>query len=151
MWNSHKIDETGSRSNARGIWMPLLFTSCSLYKHGNFSKQTMNLHVYWYIHVYIWCIDFFSCHDSCLIFSIFLLCTPKQAAFHLYSQTLGYQINDVETGYYADGEDAYAMRCDFKKKAAEESMKEIEDGKTFFVIVIDTWILSIWIWWNDEK
>ena len=35
------------------------------------------------------------------------------AAFHLYSQTLGYTIADVEKGYYADGEDAYSMRKDF--------------------------------------
>eukprot|EP01035_Chromulina_nebulosa_P020936 gene20936-27137_t len=37
------------------------------------------------------------------------------AAFHLYSQTLGYKISGIEKGYYADGEDAYAMKCEFKK------------------------------------
>jgi ribosomal protein S18 acetylase RimI-like enzyme len=36
----------------------------------------------------------------------------NMAAYHLYSQTLGYNIDDVEKGYYADGEDAYAMKCD---------------------------------------
>jgi peptide alpha-N-acetyltransferase len=46
----------------------------------------------------------------------------NMAAFHLYSQTLGYQIDDVEKGYYADGEDAYAMRCVFKKKDKVESL-----------------------------
>ena len=40
----------------------------------------------------------------------------NQAAFHLYNVTLNYQVNEVETGYYADGEDAYDMRCYFKKK-----------------------------------
>ena len=30
----------------------------------------------------------------------------NRAAFHLYSQTLDYEIRDVERGYYADGEDA---------------------------------------------
>ena len=40
----------------------------------------------------------------------------NRAAFHLYSQTLGYTINEVEKGYYADGEDAYAMRLYFNKK-----------------------------------
>ena len=35
------------------------------------------------------------------------------AAFHLYSQTLGYIIADIEKSYYADGEDAYSMRKDF--------------------------------------
>lgn len=37
------------------------------------------------------------------------------AAFHLYSQTLGYKIHEVEKGYYADGEDAYSMRKTFQK------------------------------------
>lgn len=36
------------------------------------------------------------------------------AAFHLYHDTLGYEINDIEAGYYADGEDAYDMRKTFK-------------------------------------
>ncbi|CAM9491494.1 unnamed protein product [Ectocarpus sp. 8 AP-2014] len=40
----------------------------------------------------------------------------NRAAFHLYKTTLGYQINDVEKGYYADGEDAYDMRLPFPQK-----------------------------------
>ena len=43
----------------------------------------------------------------------------NRAAFHLYSVTLNYQVHDVEKGYYADGEDAYDMRCYFPKLAAE--------------------------------
>ena len=39
----------------------------------------------------------------------------NRAAFHLYSVTLVYEVNDVEKGYYADGEDAYDMRCYFQK------------------------------------
>ncbi len=39
----------------------------------------------------------------------------NRAAFHLYSQTLNYEIADIEKGYYADGEDAYSMKCTFKK------------------------------------
>jgi ribosomal protein S18 acetylase RimI-like enzyme len=49
----------------------------------------------------------------------------NHAAYHLYSQTLGYKIDEVEKGYYADGEDAYSMKCVFdvpktkgKKKTA---------------------------------
>lgn len=38
----------------------------------------------------------------------------NRAAFHLYSVTLRYQVHDVEKGYYADGEDAYDMRCYFR-------------------------------------
>jgi len=36
------------------------------------------------------------------------------AAFHLYKETLGYEINNVEAGYYADGEDAFDMRKMFE-------------------------------------
>jgi len=43
----------------------------------------------------------------------------NRAAFHLYKNTLQYEINDVEKGYYADGEDAYDMRCTFVKKEEE--------------------------------
>ncbi|KAJ0424597.1 acyl-CoA N-acyltransferase [Aspergillus carlsbadensis] len=34
------------------------------------------------------------------------------AALHLYRDTLGFQVDNVESSYYADGEDAYAMRMD---------------------------------------
>jgi hypothetical protein len=44
----------------------------------------------------------------------------NRAAFHLYSVTLKYEVNDVEKGYYADGEDAYDMRCYFKQSKEEE-------------------------------
>jgi N-alpha-acetyltransferase 10/11 len=44
----------------------------------------------------------------------------NRAAFHLYTRTLGYDINDIEKGYYADGEDAYDMRCVFKQEENEE-------------------------------
>lgn len=43
------------------------------------------------------------------------------AAFHLYSQTLGYKIEIVEKGYYADGEDAYSMKCEFKQPSADKA------------------------------
>ena len=44
----------------------------------------------------------------------------NRAAFHLYSVTLNYQVHDVEKGYYADGEDAYDMRCYFDKAVVKE-------------------------------
>lgn len=34
------------------------------------------------------------------------------AALRLYRDTLGFQVETVESKYYADGEDAYAMRMD---------------------------------------
>ena len=46
----------------------------------------------------------------------------NHAAFHLYSQTLNYTINDIEKGYYADGEDAYDMRKYFKDPKAPMSV-----------------------------
>lgn len=48
----------------------------------------------------------------------------NRAAFHLYSVTLSYVVNDVEKGYYADGEDAYDMRCYFKKENNEEDKND---------------------------
>lgn len=42
------------------------------------------------------------------------------AAKHLYIESLGYEIHDVEAKYYADSEDAFDMRCNFRKQAAEE-------------------------------
>lgn len=36
------------------------------------------------------------------------------AALHLYRDTLGFTVEKVESKYYADGEDAYAMKMDLK-------------------------------------
>mmetsp|Transcript_43613 Transcript_43613/g.120680 ORF Transcript_43613/g.120680 Transcript_43613/m.120680 type:complete len:238 (+) Transcript_43613:62-775(+) len=49
----------------------------------------------------------------------------NRAAFTLYSQTLGFEIHDIEKGYYADKEDAYDMR-----KILEAGKKKAEAGKT---------------------
>ena len=46
----------------------------------------------------------------------------NKAAFHLYTETLGYSINDIEAKYYADGEDAYDMRCYFDEKKQAEAL-----------------------------
>jgi len=49
----------------------------------------------------------------------------NRAAFHLYTQTLKYEVHDIEKGYYADGEDAYDMRNYFvKKKNRSKSCQE---------------------------
>lgn len=53
------------------------------------------------------------------------------AAYHLYSQTLGYEITKLEEGYYADGEDAYDMRMPFKgllEKREKEAAKKAAKG-----------------------
>jgi len=47
------------------------------------------------------------------------------AAFHLYTETLGFEIHDVESKYYADGEDAFDMRKPLRKR--EKKGKE-ENG-----------------------
>jgi ribosomal protein S18 acetylase RimI-like enzyme len=41
----------------------------------------------------------------------------NKGAFHLYHETLGYNIQDTEEKYYADGEDAYDMRKTFGAEA----------------------------------
>ncbi|KAI0751582.1 acyl-CoA N-acyltransferase [Daedaleopsis nitida] len=38
----------------------------------------------------------------------------NRAALGLYRDTLGFTVKDIEKGYYADGEDAYAMRLSLK-------------------------------------
>jgi peptide alpha-N-acetyltransferase len=45
----------------------------------------------------------------------------------LYSVTLRYTVNDIEKGYYADGEDAYDMRCYFKKEKEDSKENASED------------------------
>lgn len=46
------------------------------------------------------------------------------AAKHLYIDSLGYKVHDIEAKYYADAEDAYDMRCDFKEKTKENAEAE---------------------------
>jgi len=43
----------------------------------------------------------------------------NRAALHLYSNTLKFQISEIEPKYYADGEDAYAMKRDLIHMADE--------------------------------
>lgn len=38
----------------------------------------------------------------------------NSAALHLYRDTLGFTVEKTESKYYADGEDAYAMRMDLR-------------------------------------
>ncbi len=45
----------------------------------------------------------------------------NSAAKHLYVETLGYEIHDIEAKYYADAEDAYDMRCHFNR-AVEKTL-----------------------------
>jgi len=64
----------------------------------------------------------------------------NRAAFSLYSESLGFEIHDVESKYYADKEDAYDMRKMFEtglkkqeasrvKKKEKDRDKEKERGK----------------------
>jgi N-alpha-acetyltransferase 10/11 len=62
----------------------------------------------------------------------------NRAAFHLYNVTLKYEINDVEKGYYADGEDAYDMRCYFRKENGESSQQPLVEAMQNLDIAVDT-------------
>ena len=44
----------------------------------------------------------------------------NRAAFSLYTQTLGFEIHDIEAKYYADSEDAYDMRKYLKRPSKGE-------------------------------
>eukprot|EP00590_Aulacoseira_subarctica_P011701 CAMPEP_0172423770 /NCGR_PEP_ID=MMETSP1064-20121228/17727_1 /TAXON_ID=202472 /ORGANISM="Aulacoseira subarctica , Strain CCAP 1002/5" /LENGTH=152 /DNA_ID=CAMNT_0013165303 /DNA_START=371 /DNA_END=829 /DNA_ORIENTATION=+ len=50
----------------------------------------------------------------------------NRAAFHLYTHTLKYQVHDIEKGYYANGEDAYDMRCYFRNQNSSDGDKNNE-------------------------
>jgi len=55
----------------------------------------------------------------------------NRAAFALYSSTLGFEIHDIEKGYYADKEDAYDMRKMLPvgiKKAADADKSKKKKG-----------------------
>ncbi|XP_043426481.1 N-alpha-acetyltransferase 10 isoform X2 [Prionailurus bengalensis] len=61
------------------------------------------------------------CHcvaESAQLSSSLFPCSNR-AALHLYSNTLNFQISEVEPKYYADGEDAYAMKRDLTQMADE--------------------------------
>jgi peptide alpha-N-acetyltransferase len=55
------------------------------------------------------------------------------AAIHLYTQTLGYKVADVEKGYYADGEDAYSMKCVFEKPKDKKKKKVVTSSASSLV------------------
>ncbi|KAG8182520.1 hypothetical protein JTE90_002058 [Oedothorax gibbosus] len=53
----------------------------------------------------------------------------NRAALHLYTNTLKFQISEIEPKYYADGEDAYAMKRDlatFSNQKAVDKEKEVK-------------------------
>merc|ERR1712048_615857 len=65
----------------------------------------------------------------------------NRAAFTLYSETLGFAINDVEAQYYADKEDAYDMRKMFetglKKQEASAKKNKGKSSKDSKDAIID--------------
>ena len=55
----------------------------------------------------------------------------NRAALNLYTQALKFQISEIEPKYYADGEDAYAMKRDLVKWAKQQDIDPADPG-TFF-------------------
>lgn len=51
----------------------------------------------------------------------------NSAALHLYRDTLGFTVEKTESKYYADGEDAYAMKMDLKDMQIKD-LPEDTDG-----------------------
>ncbi|KAJ4514871.1 N-terminal acetyltransferase A complex catalytic subunit ard1 [Exophiala dermatitidis] len=49
------------------------------------------------------------------------------AALHLYRDTLGFEVEKVESKYYADGEDAYAMKMDLKGLQIKDVPEDDDD------------------------
>lgn len=58
----------------------------------------------------------------------------NRAALHLYSDTLNFQVSEVEPKYYADGEDAYAMKRDLSQMA-EELRRPLELKKGRYAVL----------------
>lgn len=58
----------------------------------------------------------------------------NRAALHLYSNTLNFQISEVEPRYYADGEDAYAMKRDLSQMA-DELRRQLQLKKGGYVVL----------------
>ncbi|KAL2780495.1 N-alpha-acetyltransferase 11 [Daubentonia madagascariensis] len=58
----------------------------------------------------------------------------NRAALHLYSNTLNFQVSEVEPKYYADGEDAYAMKRDLSQMA-DELRRKLELKKGGYVVL----------------
>merc|ERR1719433_1452848 len=58
----------------------------------------------------------------------FLKSCEDRAALSLYRDNLGFQINEVESRYYGDGEDAYAMKRDLTTflKSCEDQEQRLE-------------------------
>ncbi|KAH7636202.1 GNAT family N-acetyltransferase vnc [Dermatophagoides farinae] len=54
----------------------------------------------------------------------------NRAALHLYQNTLKFEISEVEPKYYADGEDAFAMKRDLAEFARQNNIKPSDP--TFF-------------------
>merc|ERR1711941_88430 len=55
----------------------------------------------------------------------------NRAALNLYTQALRFQINEIEPKYYADGEDAYAMKRDLVVWSKQQGI-EPADPETFY-------------------
>lgn len=53
------------------------------------------------------------------------------AALHLYRDTLGFEVEKIESKYYADGEDAYAMRMDLRpfQLKPEPEVEDEDEGE----------------------
>ena len=54
----------------------------------------------------------YNCRNSQFRYVSLHVRVSNRAALNLYSKTLQFTTTDVEAKYYADGEDAYAMRKD---------------------------------------
>ncbi|KAJ3039079.1 N-terminal acetyltransferase A complex catalytic subunit ard1 [Rhizophlyctis rosea] len=52
----------------------------------------------------------------------------NRAALHLYRDTLKFEVHEVEKSYYADGEDAYAMRKYFVKEDEKDGDKKAAEA-----------------------
>lgn len=55
----------------------------------------------------------------------------NRAAYSLYAKTLMFEISEIEPKYYADGEDAYAMKRDLVSFARQEKLQPPDEARFF--------------------
>jgi len=53
----------------------------------------------------------------------------NRAALSLYQDTLKFEVEDIESKYYADGEDAYAMKLQLKPSTIKKTKKKAIEAK----------------------
>lgn len=67
----------------------------------------------------------------------------NKAALHLYKETLKFEVVEIESGYYADGEDAYSMKKDLKTFEIDDNIYDDDDDLLVDSLANDAQTLAV--------